>query len=215
MTKIFSLKNILLAALIIMGGTFMFALSRSDSPNLTAGISSIEVIYQTKPEQGIEPEESPSSQPQTEETGAEKIEENTSPSPAPVESAVIQRETAPNIQTPQQNVSEQSPHLTGINVSPSSVRPGESVRITISTSGEIFSIIQIDASLEGPTALNTINGPVVNIDGDGNHFGSITIPSDAEQGTWKIKTLEIMDNEGIMTSYHYDTDIFATFIVAQ
>jgi len=210
MTTILSLRNIFVTALIIIGGAFMFVSIRSDSPNLTADISSSEVVGQAEPQ----------AQPQSGETGAEKVEENTSPSPTPIESTATQREnvkeeTTSSIQTPQQNVSEQSPHLTGINVSPSSVRPGESVTITISTSGEIFSIIQIDASLQGPTALNTIDGPVVNIDGDGNHFGSITIPSGAEQGTWKIKTLEIMDNEGIMTSYHYGTDIFATFAVAQ
>ena len=156
MTTILSLRNIFVTALIIIGGAFMFASTRSDSPNLTADISSSEVVDQAEP----------------------KV-------------------------------------LTSINVSPSSVRPGESVTITISTSGEIFNIIQIDAYLEGPAALNTINGPVVNIDGDGNHFGSIPIPSGAEQGTWKIKTLEVMDNEGIMTSYHYGTDIFVTFVVAQ
>lgn len=209
MKKIFSLKNIALATLIIIGGAFMFASSRSDSSTFTADISTGEVAGQIEPQQETEPQISPPVQSPVEET-------------APVESIATQNEqpkeeTAPNTIPTQANDSEQSSTLIGIavEVDPSSVKPGESITITISTPGEIFSIIQIDAYLESPTGLNKINGAVVNVNGDGKRFGSISIPSDAEQGTWKIKKIETMDNTGSMISYHYGTDFFTTFVVAQ
>jgi len=217
--KNLSLKNIALVALIIIAGVFLFSSSRSDSPSLTADISSSEAegIESFK---GAESQESPSAQPQTETAEAEQVAENTIPAPPPAANTAVQDDQPAEEPSPvadpeqtQENGSEQSSTLISIAVDPVSVKPGENITITVSAPGEIFSIIQIDVYLESPTAQSTVSGSTVNINGDGNRFGSILIPKDAEQGTWKIRKVEIRDNTGSTTSYHYGIDIFATFNV--
>ena len=101
-----------------------------------------------------------------------------------------------------------------VTVSPSSQSAGKSVVVTVATLGNdppIF--LPMDIYLESSTGRTWAKGSIVDIDGQGNRFGSIAIPEDAEPGIWKVKTVEIINTAGAVASYSYGTDIFSTFTV--
>lgn len=190
----------------LVGIAVIFIYKQSNTSDLTASIKSpdlnqtdevgeIDKLNQTEPEADSQPQ--PTIQPQIQEE-PKVVSKPKVASPAPV------KETAPDIQS-----------ALGVIVSPSSVKAGESVTITVPTPGfeDLSSVSFIDVYLESRTGLSTARGSIVNIDGEGRRFGSIAIPKDAELGTWTIKTVQIFDNTGGITSYHYGTDIFTTFTV--
>ena len=101
-----------------------------------------------------------------------------------------------------------------VTVSPSSQSAGKSVVVTVATlvnDPPIF--LPMDIYLESSTGRTWAKGSIVDIDGQGNRFGSIAIPEDAEPGIWKVKTVEIINTAGAVASYSYGTDIFSTFTV--
>lgn len=108
-----------------------------------------------------------------------------------------------------------SPTQSQINVTvhPASIRAGESVTVTVSTLKDIPSFWLMDVYLEGPGGLNTARGSIANIDGEGGRFGDIIIPSDAKEGKWVVKTIEIINPTGNIDSYNYGEEISATFTV--
>ena len=113
----------------------------------------------------------------------------------------------------EEGVGTVSPSIT-VTVSPSSQRAGESVVVTVATlENDVAIFLPIDIYLESSTGLTSAKGSIVDIDGQGNRFGSIALPADAEPGIWKVKTVEIINTQGAVASYSYGTDIFSTFQV--
>ena len=203
------IKNPLLIVAIVFGISvatgiaIVFEYKQPDASNLTANIAASD-IDEAQPSDLTQGEIQPStSEPQI------KDEE-----PKVVSKPVVSK---PKVTVPSSDpiVKNTNPGSNNVIVSPSSVAAGESVTITVSIpgSGDLSSIWLMDVYLEGPTGLNTARGSIVNIDGEGRRFGSIAIPKDAELGTWIVKTVVTFDSAGNTTSYHYDTDIFATFTV--
>lgn len=192
---------ILSAVSAVVGLAVVFVYKQPNPSDLTASISSGE-IGQVEPSQELvtETDSQPQSptQPQIQEE-PKVVSKPKVTKPAPI------TETVPNVQP-----------VLDVTVTPSSVRAGESVTITVSPSGseELSSVWLIDVFLESPTGLTTSRGSIVNFDGEGRRFGSIAIPQGAELGIWIIKTVQIFDNTGGITSYHYGADIFTTFTVA-
>jgi len=98
-------------------------------------------------------------------------------------------------------------------VSPTSVSAGEDITVTVDTADIVSFILFVDVYLESTNSGATIQGSIVNIDGEGRKFGSITIPSDAEQGEWVIKRVSIVDASGGTTDYHDSQDMTAVFTI--
>lgn len=95
---------------------------------------------------------------------------------------------------------------------PPQVKAGNKIKITVGAP-DPASVRSIEIFLESPTGLQVSQTNIWNINGQGQWFDDVSIPQDAEPGTWKIKTIEITDTEGTITSYSYGTDIFSTFTV--
>jgi|GEM_PF-3381262 len=113
---------------------------------------------------------------------------------------------------PQPLVSPSSPIT--VKIQPLSVQPGQSITITIAADKDLSSpLILVNVSLASPSSSKAIRASIVNIDGDGNRFGSIDIPADAEKGTWRIQIIEIDDRAGVVNLYTYGQGISATFTV--
>ena len=97
---------------------------------------------------------------------------------------------------------------------PLQVKAGNEIKVTVGVSlNEVPIFWLVDIYLESSTGLTSAKGSILNIDGEGRRFGSINIPEDAEPGIWKVKTVEITDTEGTITSYSYGKEIFSTFTV--
>ena len=94
----------------------------------------------------------------------------------------------------------------------SQVKPGQGIRFTVGAP-ELSAISRsVEVFLEGPGG-QTSQTNIWNIDGEGQWYDNITIPQNAQEGTWKVKTVAITDNNGNLTAYSYGTDIFSTFTV--
>ena len=100
-----------------------------------------------------------------------------------------------------------------VTVNPASISKGQSVVVTVVPAADIPIFWLMDIYLESPSGLSKARGSITNIDGEGRRFGSIALPSDAEPGAWKVKTIEITDTSGNATLYSFGTDIFSTFQV--
>tara|TARA_Y100000310_G_scaffold321835_1_gene380030 strand:- start:1651 stop:2244 length:594 start_codon:yes stop_codon:yes gene_type:complete len=98
-------------------------------------------------------------------------------------------------------------------VSPTSVPAGGDITVTVDTSDISGIILFVDVYLESENSGQTVQGSIVSIDGEGRRFGNLTIPSDAEQGTWVIKKVSIMGVSGSPTDYHDGQDMSAVFTV--
>lgn len=125
----------------------------------------------------------------------------------------ILKEQLPSLDTFTASLTELNATLEII-VQPSSVHAGESISITISSKqSKIPPQSLVDVRLEHSAGSDKVTGNIVNIDGEGRRFGSITIPVDAQPGTWVVETVEIDERNGNINSYKYGEDIFTTFTV--
>lgn len=98
-------------------------------------------------------------------------------------------------------------------VSPTSVPAGEDITVTVDTSDILSFILFVDVFAESANSGQTVKGSIVNIDGEGRKFGTLTIPSGAEQGTWLIKRVSIVGVSGSSTDYYDGQDMTAVFTV--
>ena len=217
MNKKFTKNSLLIVAIVFgifvaTGIAVVFEYKQPDTSNLTADIASVEVS-QVEPSQ--EPVAEVDSQPAV-------LEAAQSEPQSPAAEPQIKDEEPKVVSKPKVAVSSSDPIVkntnpvsTNVIVSPLSVAAGDSVTVTISIpgSGDLSSFWLTDVYLESPTGLNTVQGSIVNIDGEGRRFGSIAIPLGSELCTWIVKTIAMFDSNGGTTSYHYGTDIFATFTV--
>lgn len=95
---------------------------------------------------------------------------------------------------------------------PPQVKAGNQIKITVGAPNP-DSVRSIEIFLESPTGLQASQANIWNINGEGQWFGDVPIPQDAEEGTWKIKRIEVTDTQGTVTPYSFGTDIFSTFQV--
>lgn len=98
-------------------------------------------------------------------------------------------------------------------VSNTSVPAGGDITVTVDTSEISNFILFVDVYAESTNSGQTVRGSIANIDGEGRKFGSLTIPSNAKQGTWVIKRVSIADASGSSTDYYDGQDMTAIFTV--
>ncbi len=196
------------AVSVLVGVAVVFEYKQPKSSNLTANISSSEIVQvepAKEPSAEVVQSEPPSSatEPQIQEEELKVVSK-----PAVIKPKVISSSSNPIVK----NTNLDSSNFI---VSPSSVAAGKSVTVTVSVpgAGDLSRIWQMDVYLESPTGLNTVQGSIASIDGEGRRFGDIAIPLGVELGTWIVKTVALFDNTGGITSYHFGTDIFTTFTV--
>ena len=169
-------------------GIFVFGNKEFDSTRFGASVLPPELPEQTlTPEPELQPEPTPA------------------PEPTP------QPEPQPQPQ-PQTFVSSSS--LLKIKIDPVPVQAGQDITITLSTEKDLSSpLFLVDVSLVSPSSSQTVKSSLVNIDGDGNRFGSIDIPADAEKGAWTIQSIEIDDRSGVVDTYTHGKEISVTFTI--
>ena len=193
----------------LVGAVVVFEYRQPNPSNLTANVSSGEVVQVGSPQELTAELVQSELQSSAVEPQIQEEEPKVLSKPAVV--------SKPKATSPSSNpiVKSINPDSSNVIVSPSSVEAGESVTVTVSVpgSGDLSRIWQMDVYLESPTGLNTVQGSIASIDGEGRRFGDIAIPLGVELGTWIVKTVETSDNIGGITSYHFGTDIFATFAV--
>ena len=183
--------GVLVVVLVVVGGVLVFA-GQQNKDLLTADISQVVDSINTE-DNSVEAAEAP------EDAGTE---------PQNLEEEVI--EPAPQ---PQPQAIPVPLALQKVWVSPASVPAGGEITVTVDTSDILSFILFVDVYLENADSGQTVQGSIVNIDGEGRKFGSITIPSDAEQGEWMIKKVSIVDTSGSTTDYHDGKEISAGFTV--
>ena len=98
-------------------------------------------------------------------------------------------------------------------VSPNIVSAGGDITVTVDTSDISSFILFVDVYVESMGSGEIIKGSIVNIDGEGRKFGTLTIPSGAEQGEWILKRVSIVDASGDTTDYYDGQNITAIFTV--
>jgi hypothetical protein len=98
-------------------------------------------------------------------------------------------------------------------VSSTFVPAGGDITVTVDTSEISNFILFVDVYAESTNSGQIVKGSIVNIDGEGRKFGSLTIPFNAEQGSWAIKRVSIVDSSGNSTDYYDGQDMTAIFTV--
>lgn len=96
-------------------------------------------------------------------------------------------------------------------IAPPQVKPGGKVQVTVGAPNP-DSVRSIEIFLQSPNG-QVSRRNIWNINGEGQWFGHISIPEDAEPGTWKVATIEITDTQGTITPYTWGKEIFQTFLV--
>ena len=98
-------------------------------------------------------------------------------------------------------------------VSPNIVSAGGDITVTVDTSDISSFILFVDVYVESMGSGEIIKGSIVNIDGEGRKFGTLTMPSGTEQGEWILKRVSIVDASGNTTDYYDGQNITAIFTV--
>ncbi|MFA5746514.1 MAG: Ig-like domain-containing protein [Candidatus Paceibacterota bacterium] len=93
-----------------------------------------------------------------------------------------------------------------VSVSPSSVYVGGMVEVAVSMiPGTVFSADSISVKLASPSASDYVLLKDVKKDSSGVWRGQITIPLEAELGTWKVYFVQATDAAGVVKNYYYDS----------
>lgn len=95
------------------------------------------------------------------------------------------------------------PQLLAIEFSPSQIRDGEETMLVINATDNLSGIRGISGTLTSPTG-KALQGFAQQRQGESDRYVSrITIPKDAEEGTWKISFLNLSDLATNMTTLSY------------
>lgn len=192
--------GILMFLLAVAGGVFALV-GQQDRASLTADISQV-VDQKSKPDKEEKEDKTDKEEEEEEESFEDSLEQSPQVTPEPQPQPQPQPQPSP-IPVGSQKVS----------VWPTSVPAGGNIIVTVDTSDVSAYILFVDVSLKSTKSGDVLQGSIVSIDGAGNRFGSLTIPSGAEQGSWVVKKVSIVDATGNTTSYHDGPDISIPFTV--
>ena len=95
------------------------------------------------------------------------------------------------------------PQLLGIEFQPNTIHDGEETTLVITATDDLSGVRGISGTLTSPTG-KALQGFAQQREGETNRYVSrITIPKDAEEGTWKISFLNMSDQATNMTTLSY------------
>jgi len=106
------------------------------------------------------------------------------------------------------------PTLHSVEITPNSVKDGETVTISVHTTDDIAGIAKVAVFIEMPDGMEERNAPLLSFDeGSQRYIRTYQLPEFAQTGTWLIKQVLLEDKAGNRTFIDKGPSLNATFQV--
>ena len=105
------------------------------------------------------------------------------------------------------------PQITSIYL-PTMVVPGGYMTVSVIAPDDSSGTKAINIVFESPTGKNTLHKESVSVDSTGKWYANVYVPYGVEAGTWKVRSVYVVDNSGNAKTYFYGSSLTQTFNVS-